>query len=154
MHGFFLRWTVNTVALLAVVYLLPGIAVESWPIAALASLVLGFLNSFLRPILIFMTFPFSLLTLGLFVFIINAFIFSLTSKIVSGFWVNGFLNAFLGALLFSIISFALNTLIDPAGRINVSFYKRSYFKNMDDRIIDVEGKSKDDDDFPPKIPDL
>ncbi|SNB46541.1 phage holin family protein [Geobacter sp. DSM 9736] len=111
MREFLLKWLSNAIALLAVAYILPGVSVERWLSLLVAALVIGLLNAFLRPILIFLTLPVNLLTLGLFTLVINGFMFYLAAWLVKGFQVSGFLSAFVAALLFSIISFLLNLLI-------------------------------------------
>lgn len=95
----------------------PGIAVRSVGIALLAGLVLGFINAIVRPVLVFLTLPLTLVTLGLFLLVLNAFCLWLTSRLVSGFTVGGFWPAFLGALLISVVSWALNAFIADSGHI-------------------------------------
>lgn len=147
MIGLFIRWAVNTIALLIVVSLLPGITVDRWETVIVAALVLGFLNSFLRPFIVLLTLPFQVMSLGIFTLFVNAIMFYFVSKIVTGFYLATFWSAFWGALLFSFISFLLNIIIDPAGRISVTFRERSHFyKNFESTVIDVEGKTKNDDD--------
>ena len=111
MQRFLLRWFINTVSLLLVVHIVSGISISSWLTAIAAALVLGLLNAFLRPLLIFLTLPVNLLTLGLFTLIINGFMFYLAALLVHGFVIAGYWNAFMGALVFSIISFLLSLLI-------------------------------------------
>lgn len=145
MLGFFITWFTNTLALLIVVRLLPGIQVDQWETTALAALVLGLLNAFLRPLLIFFTLPLHFVSLGFFTLVINGFMFYLVSKIVEGFVVVNFWSAFFGALLFSVVSFLLNFFIDPNGRLKVRVYRqRSFYDSKPTHVIDIEGKSKDD----------
>jgi putative membrane protein len=99
-----LRWIVNAAALLLVAYLYPGVQVESFFAAAMAALVLGLINAVIRPILVILTLPVTLLTLGLFLFVINALMFWLVAEIVKGFHVNGFLAALIGSVLYSVIT--------------------------------------------------
>ena len=98
------RWLVNAAALLLVAYLYPGVHVESFFTAVIAALVLGLVNAVVRPILVILTFPVTLLTLGLFLFVINALMFWLVAEIVQGFAVNGFLAALIGSILYSVIT--------------------------------------------------
>jgi len=105
------KWIINSTALLTVAHLVPGITIDNWPTVFVAAVVLGLLNAFLRPVLIFLTLPVTVLTLGLFTLFINAFLFSLAAKLVSGFHVEGFGKAFLGAFIFSLVSFLLNFFI-------------------------------------------
>lgn len=111
MKIFLLRWLINTVSLFAVVNIIPGITVGSWITVVVAALVLGLLNAFLRPLILLLTLPVNLLTLGLFTLVVNAFMFYLASVLVRGFEIAGFGYAFLGALVFSVISFLLNIII-------------------------------------------
>ena len=98
------RWIVNAAALLLVAYMYPGVHVESFFAAAMAALVLGLINAVMRPILVILTLPVTLLTLGLFLFVINALLFWLVAEVVAGFTVNGFVAALIGSLLFSIFT--------------------------------------------------
>src|SRR5258706_14205192 len=95
------RWIVNAAALLLVAYLYPGVQVESFLAAAIAAVVLGLVNAVVRPILVILTFPVTLLTLGLFLFVINALLFWLVAEIVHGFAVSGFMAALIGSILCS-----------------------------------------------------
>src|SRR3954464_4323785 len=99
-----LVWLVNTVSLLAVAYLMPSITVASFGTALIAALILGLVNTVVRPILILLTLPATILTLGLFIFVINALLFSMVAHFVEGFQVGGFWSAFFGAIVYSIIS--------------------------------------------------
>ena len=98
-----LRWLLNTLILMLVGYLTPGISFTSFWAALIASLVIGFLNALIRPLLILLTLPINVLTLGLFTLIINAFIFWLASTIVKGFDITSFGAAFWGAVIYSLI---------------------------------------------------
>lgn len=106
-----LIWLLNAVALLAVAYLLPGIAVASFGSAMVAALVLGLLNTIIKPILVFLTLPITILTLGLFLLVLNALVFWFAGSILSGFKVNGFWWAMIGALLYTVISGLLSTVL-------------------------------------------
>ncbi len=113
MKGFFVRWLIHGLSLVVVVNIISGIRIENWQTTAVAALVLGLLNAFLRPILLLFTLPINILTLGLFTLFINAGLFSLTSWLIKGFYVAGFWNAFFGALVFSITSGLLNLIFNP-----------------------------------------
>ena len=106
-----LLWLLNAVALLAVAYLLPTIHVASLGAAMLAALLLGLVNAVLRPLLLLLTLPVTLLTLGLFIFVINGLMFWLAGSLIEGFSVSGFWPAVLGSLLYSVISWALSSLL-------------------------------------------
>ena len=106
-----LVWLINAAALFALPYLLSSISVDSISAALIAALVLGLINTFIRPLLVLLTLPATLLTLGLFIFVINGLLFWFVVSFVSGFHVAGFWPAFFGAILYSIISWALSALL-------------------------------------------
>ncbi|HWZ49622.1 MAG TPA: phage holin family protein [Herbaspirillum sp.] len=106
-----LTWLVNAVALLAVPYLLHSVQVDSFGAAMIAALILGLVNTLVRPVLVVLTLPVTLLSLGLFIFIINGLMFWVVAHLVNGFHVAGFGSAVGGALLYSIVSWALSTLL-------------------------------------------
>lgn len=110
-----LLWLLNAVALLAVAYLMPSIGVASFGSAMIAALVLGLINAVLRPLLVLLTLPATLLTLGLFLFVINGLMFWLAGSMLEGFHVGGFWSGVFGAVLYSIFSSVLSSLL-PAGR--------------------------------------
>ena len=104
-------WLVNALALMAVAYLMPSISVASFWTALVAALVLGLINAVIRPVLILVTLPASVLTLGLFILVINGLLFWFVGSFVEGFTVQGFWSGFFGAILFSIVSWALSALV-------------------------------------------
>ncbi len=107
-----LVWLLNAVALLVVAYVLPGISVASFGSALVAALVLGLLNTVIKPLLILLTLPLTVVTLGLFLLVINALVFWWAGSILKGFHVDGFWWALLGALIYSIVStFFANMLL-------------------------------------------
>ncbi|HCW21872.1 MULTISPECIES: phage holin family protein [Achromobacter] len=106
-----LVWILNAVALLAVAYLLPGITVASFGSALIAALVLGLVNMLVKPVLVLLTLPITVVTLGLFLIVINALLFWFVGSVLKGFQVNGFWWAVGGAILYSIISGLLTKLI-------------------------------------------
>jgi putative membrane protein len=120
MKGILLRWAMNSLAIFMVAHIIRGIEVTNPFVVIVVAFVLGFLNAFLRPLLLLITLPLNILTLGLFTFFINGFIFYLVSKIVKGFTITGFWPAFFGALIFSVISFFLNLFINKDGRISIT----------------------------------
>jgi putative membrane protein len=105
------RWLVNTVALLLTAWLVPGIGVESIWAGLLAALVLGVVNAIIRPVLLLLTLPLNVLTLGLFTLVINGLMLWLVSAVVPGFSVSGFWSALVGAVVLSVVSFLLSHLI-------------------------------------------
>ena len=104
-------WLINAVALFAVPYLMRSIQIESFVVALIAALILGLVNTLIRPLLVLLTLPVTLLTLGLFILVINGLLFWMVSSFVSGFHVAGFWSAVGGALLYSLISWGLSALI-------------------------------------------
>jgi putative membrane protein len=106
-----LVWLVNAVALIAVAYLLPGISVASFVTALIAALVLGLVNAVIRPVLVLLTLPATLLTLGLFIFVINGLLFWFVGSFIDGFVVQGFWWGVIGAIVYSIVSWALSALL-------------------------------------------
>jgi putative membrane protein len=107
---FLARLVLNGIAIVIAAWLLPGLHIAG-PFAALvAGVILGFVNAIVRPLLFFLTLPLTLMTLGLFIFVLNAICFGLTAWLVPGFSVDGFWWALLGALLVSIVSWMLNGL--------------------------------------------
>lgn len=107
------RWIINAAALLLVAYLYPGVTVASFWAAMLAALVLGLVNALIRPLLVLLTLPVTVLTLGLFLFVINALMFWLAAEIVSGFRVTGFWAALIGSVLYSLITLITSWLLFP-----------------------------------------
>ena len=107
------RWILNAAALLLVAYLYPGVQVTTFIAALIAALVLGLVNAVIRPILVVLTLPVTILTLGLFLFVINALLFWLVAEVVKGFTVNGFVAALVGSLLYSVITLITSWLLFP-----------------------------------------
>ena len=103
-------WIVNALALLALPYVVSSIQVAGFGTALLVAVVLGLINTLLRPLLILLTLPVTLLTLGLFIFVINALLFQLAGYLVDGFNVGGFWPAVLGSLAYSLISWLLSAI--------------------------------------------
>jgi putative membrane protein len=106
-----LIWAINAAALFALPFLMTSIRIDSVGAAIIAALVLGLVNTLIRPVLVLLTLPVTLLTLGLFIFVINGLMFWSVSELVEGFHVAGFWSAVVGAILYSIISWILSALI-------------------------------------------
>ena len=106
-----LLWILNAVALLAVTYLLPSIQVSGFGTALVAALVLGFINTLVRPVLTLLTLPITVLTLGIFYLVLNGLLFWLASALLPGFDVAGFGSALVGAILYGVLAWALSALI-------------------------------------------
>jgi len=121
MRGLWIKWLINSLAILIVTYIVKGIEIASPITAIVAAFVLGIINAFLRPFIILVTLPINIFTLGVFTFFINGFLFYMVSKIVKGFIISGFWPAFFGSLLFSTISFLSSLLINKEGRLEIRF---------------------------------
>jgi putative membrane protein len=111
-----IRLLINAVALLLVAYLIPGVHIAGFGAALVVALILGIVNAVLKPILIILSLPLEILTLGLFTFVINALLFYLVAKLEIGLSVSGFGAAFFGALVLSIVSFVLSSFVIGAKR--------------------------------------
>jgi len=123
-----IRWIISALALFAAAYFVPGIRVEganAWTVYALMAVILGLVNALVRPVLKLLSCPFIILTLGLFLLLINGVSFLIAAKIAEalkvGFYVDGFKAAFLGALVVSVVTFFLNLFVkDKAERANLT----------------------------------
>jgi putative membrane protein len=115
MNGMIIRWLTLTAAIVITAYLLDGIHVSGFFSALFAAAALGILNAFFRPIALFLTLPINILSFGLFTFVINAVMLKMASSIIPGFEVHGFWTSIAGALLISIVSWALNSFISEQG---------------------------------------
>ena len=108
------KWALYATALLALAHVYPGVVVNSFGQALLAALVIGLFNTLLRPLLVLLTLPVTILTLGLFLFVINALMFWAASGLVGGFNVSGFWAALLGSLIYSALGLVIDALLERA----------------------------------------
>jgi|SRR5690242_10988801 putative membrane protein len=108
--GFLIHWLVVAVSLWVATNLVPGVRVSSTNTLLLAALVLGLINALIRPILFIITLPITILTLGLFYFVVNGLAFALAAAVVPGFTVTSFMSAVLGALVVSVVSWILGSI--------------------------------------------
>jgi putative membrane protein len=115
--GLIIRWLILTAAIMVTSYFMEGIHVSGFFSAFFAAAILGILNAFFRPILIILTLPINILTLGLFTFVINAILLMMVSGVISGFEVKGFWSALFGSLFISIVSWLLSSFINDQGRV-------------------------------------
>ena len=115
--GILIRWIILTASIIIASYLLEGIHISGFFSAFFAAAALGILNALFRPILLILTLPINVLTLGLFTFIINALMLKMASGIIPGFEVYGFWTAVIGSLIISVISWLLNSFISDRGRV-------------------------------------
>ncbi|MFH1081094.1 MAG: phage holin family protein [Pseudomonadota bacterium] len=135
-----LRWLILTAAILSAAYLINGIVVRDFLSAFLAAAVLGILNAIFRPLLILLTLPLNILSLGLFTFVINAFLLKTASGVIPGFEVHGFWTALFGALIITLVSGLLNALI---GNKRSGRDPGSPAQGREDDIIDLKRKGDD-----------
>ena len=113
---FVLTLLINAVALIALPYVFSSINVDTFLTALIVALVLGLINTLIRPILILLTLPVTILTLGLFIFVINGLLFWAVGSFMPGFHVAGFWSGVFGAIVYSLISWALSSLLMPKSR--------------------------------------
>jgi len=117
-RGLLIRWLILTIAIFITAYLINGIHVAGFFSAFFAAAILGLLNAFFRPILLILTLPINILSLGLFTFIINAMLLMMVSGLIPGFQVYGFWSAVFGSLLISLVSWLLTSFIDKRGKVD------------------------------------
>jgi putative membrane protein len=108
-----LTWLINAIALIALPYIFTSIKVDTFVTALIVALVLGLINTLIRPVLVLLTLPVTILTLGLFIFVINGLLFWAVGSFIEGFHVGGFWSGVFGAIVYSIISWALSSLLLP-----------------------------------------
>jgi len=117
--GFLVRVAINALAIMLAASILPGIGVDGLVPALGAAVLLGLVNAFVRPVLLILTLPITLVTLGLFLFVLNGLCFWLVASVVKGFHVAGFGSAMLGALVVSAVSWIVTALISDSGKVVV-----------------------------------
>ncbi len=127
MFGFFLRWSINLLALVIAGSVIPGIRIQSLQMGIIAAGILGIVNAVIRPVVLILTLPINLLTLGLFTLVINAALLKLVADFVPGFVIESFHAAFFGALLISFISWVVNVFVSGDGTF--IFIKRANKSN-------------------------
>jgi putative membrane protein len=110
--GFIVKVLITAVAAYAAAWLLPGVAINDAKTAIIVALVLALLNTFIKPILVILTIPVTIITLGLFLLVINILIIKLTDSLVGGFTVDGWLSALLFSLIVSLVTWMLSGLVD------------------------------------------
>ena len=109
--GIIIAWMINALALVLVGYLLPGVYVAGFGSALIAALVLGLINTIIKPIFVVLTIPVTIVTLGLFLVVINALMFWIAGSILKDFQVDGFWWALLGAIVYSIITYVMTSIL-------------------------------------------
>ncbi len=115
--GLLLALVLNALALVVTAYIVPGFRVNSFVSAMLTAIVIGLINTFIKPILSFLTTPINMLTLGLFTFVVNAIVLYLASLVVPGFKIDGVLAAILGAVVLSVVAVVISTLVKEVKRL-------------------------------------
>jgi putative membrane protein len=115
--GFIVRVLVNAATIALAAALVPGLRLDGVVPALLAGLVLGLINALVRPVLLVLTLPLTLITLGLFLLVLNGICLALTAWLVPGFDIDGFLPAMLGALVISVVSWILTAFVSDRGRV-------------------------------------
>lgn len=113
---FILRWILNALVLMLIPYLVSGIEVASFFTAMITALALGLVNAVIKPVLIILTLPINILTLGLFTLVINGLLFWFVSSFIKGFSISGFWPAFWAALIYSLVSIILNYFLDKKNK--------------------------------------
>ena len=119
MPGFIIRWATTALAIGVTTQILPGIQADGWWPVVVAALLLGLVNATLRPILLLLTLPLSLVTLGLFAVVVNGAMLALVASVVKGIHVASFGSAVLGAILISLVGGLLTWLLQPRSRVHV-----------------------------------
>jgi len=116
---FLVRWCVTSISIMVVAHIFSGISADSWRSILVAALLLGVINAFIKPIILFITLPLNILSLGLLTFVINGFLLWMVSGLVKGFEVRGFWTAVLGSMFISVVSFVLNVMIGDGRRVKI-----------------------------------
>lgn len=124
MVGFLLRWLVSALGLGIASAIVPGMVIEGFWALLGASLLLGLLNAFMRPVLVILTLPITLVTLGLFLLVINAAMLGLVAAVMDSFYLSGFWAALFGALIVSFVSWLASWYVGPRGRVEVMVARR------------------------------
>lgn len=124
MQGFVVRTLISAAGLAIAALLLPGITVSGIPTLLVAALLLGLVNALVRPIVVLLTLPLTIATLGFFLLVINAALFGLVALLLDGFGVAGFFSALFGWLIVSIVSWIVSSVIGPDGRYQILIIER------------------------------
>ncbi len=109
MTAFLVRWLITSVSVLVAAHVIPGISYSGWGALVGASLLLGIINAFVRPVLLLLSLPFIIVTMGLFIFVVNALLLMFVSAMIPSFHVAGFWSAFFGAIVVGIVSWILSS---------------------------------------------
>ena len=124
MTGFLLRMVISAFALWVASAIVPGMTIAGTPTLLAAALLLGLVNAFIRPLALLLTLPFTIVTLGLFILVVNAAMLGLVAALLDGFTLSGFGSALLGSLVVSLVGSAVSWTIGPSGRFEVLVIER------------------------------
>lgn len=124
MQGFLIRMLIVAAGLALAAWLVPGVSISGLGTLLLAALLAGFVNAFVRPIVVLLTLPITLATLGVFLLVVNAAMFGLVAWLLPGFQVSGFFAALLGWLIVSAVSWLASSYIGPRGRYEILIIER------------------------------
>lgn len=124
MNGFLLRWFIGSLGLWLAATVVPGIYVAGVGTLVTAALLLGVVNAIVRPLLIILTLPITVITLGLFLLVINAAMLGLVALLLPGLVISGFFSALLGSIVISIVGWLASWFIGPKGRVEVLVIRR------------------------------
>jgi len=135
MSAFVIRWLITTVAVFVAAHIVGGVGYEGWGSLVGASLLLGIINAFVRPVLLLLSLPWIIITMGLFILIVNALVLWFVSALIPGFTVSGFWAAIFGALVISLISWPLSCFFRSSdGKVHPITYHPS-LKQAKARVI-------------------
>ncbi len=135
MSAFILRWVITTVAVFVAAHIIPGISYSGGGALFVSALLLGIINAFVRPVLLLLSLPFIVVTMGLFILVVNALLLWLVASLVPGFIVSGFWSAFFGALVIGLVSWPLSCFFRASdGRMHVITHHPA-IKQADARVI-------------------
>ena len=126
MKGFLVRCLINAAGLALAAAIVPGIRIEGIGTLVLAALLMGVVNALVRPVVVILTLPLTLLTLGLFLLVVNAAMFGLVAALLEGFYVSGFFAALFGWLIVSLVSWLASSYIGPNGRYEILIVERHW----------------------------
>jgi len=128
MKGFIGRFVINLLLLALVAWMFEGIRIEGAlkgvPSLVFAGIILGILNAFLRPIMVLLTLPLTIITVGVFIFVINALLLMMTSAMLKGFNVDGFFTAFFASIVYSALSFLATMFLSDSGRLEIVRFRK------------------------------
>ncbi len=142
MRPFFTRWIATTIAVAVAEHLLAGMYADGWMSLIVAALLLGVINAVIRPIMLLLSLPFILVTLGFFILVVNALMLWIVGVIVPGFHVDGFWTAFFGSIIIGIVNWALSAVFKGSdGEYHVMTHHsdvRGGMKRVEGRVIDSD----------------